>query len=130
MKSRDRVLGALNRTGYDRIPVKHEGTPEINQMIMDHYGLTNMEQLLRVVGDDFRYVEPVYTGPELRTFDDGSIEGYGGEHYRYAIQVGSPLEHIIALYKTSGSLNEVIDKSVTAISEGKMSDDINISKLF
>ncbi|MFA5817133.1 MAG: uroporphyrinogen decarboxylase family protein [Bacteroidales bacterium] len=84
MTSRERVLGAFNRKGYDRIPVKHEGTPEINQMIMDHFGLTNMEQLLRVVGDDFRYVEPVYTGPELRTFPDGSIEGYWGERYKYA----------------------------------------------
>jgi uroporphyrinogen decarboxylase len=84
MNSRERVLGACNRTGFDRIPVKHEGTPEINQLIMDHYGLSNMEQVLRVVGDDFRYVEPVYIGPELRKFADGSVEGYWGEHYRYA----------------------------------------------
>ena len=84
MNSKERVLGAFNRTGYDRIPVKHEGTPEINQMIMDHFGLKNMEQLLRVVGDDFRYVEPVYTGPELRKFPDGSVEGYWGERYKYA----------------------------------------------
>lgn len=53
-------------------------------MIMDHFGLTNMEQLLRVVGDDFRYVELPYTGPELRTFPDGSMEGYWGERYKYA----------------------------------------------
>jgi len=59
MDSRERVLGAFIRTGYDRIPVKHKGTQEINQMIMDHFGLKNMEQVLRVVGDDFRYVEPV-----------------------------------------------------------------------
>jgi uroporphyrinogen decarboxylase len=84
MNSRERVLGAFNRTGYDRIPVKHEGTPEINLLIMDHFGLTNMEQLLRVVGDDFRYAEPIYVGPELRKFPDGSIEGYWGEHYKYA----------------------------------------------
>lgn len=84
MNSRERVLSAFDRKGYDRIPVKHEGTPEVNKMIMDHFGLSNMEQLLRVVGDDFRYVEPVYCGPELRTFPDGSIEGYFGEHYRYA----------------------------------------------
>ena len=84
MNSRERVLGAFNRTGYDRIPVKHEGTPEINQMIMDHFGLKNMEQVLRVVGDDFRYVEPVYIGPELRKFPDGSMEGYWGERYKYA----------------------------------------------
>ena len=84
MRSKERVLSAFNRTGYDRIPVKHEGTPEINQMIMDHYGLNNMEQLLRVVGDDFRYVEAEYIGPELRKFPDGSIEGYWGERYKYA----------------------------------------------
>ena len=84
MTGRERALGAFNRTGYDRIPVKHEGTPEVNQMIMDHFGLTNMEQLLRVVGDDFRYVELPYTGPELRTFPDGSMEGYWGERSKYA----------------------------------------------
>ncbi len=84
MSSRERVLSALNRTGYDRIPIKHEGTPEINHALMKKLGLTNMEQLLRVVGEDFRYVGPDYIGPELRTFSDGSIEGYWGEHYIYA----------------------------------------------
>jgi len=84
MTSRERVLGAFNRTGYDRIPVKHEGTPEINKLIMDHFGLQNLEQLLRVLGDDFRYVEPLYTGPELLSFPDGSVEGYWGERYKYA----------------------------------------------
>jgi uroporphyrinogen decarboxylase len=93
MTHRDRVLSSLNRTGYDRIPVKHEGTPEVNKMLMEHFGLSNMEQLLRVVGDDFRYVEPVYCGPELKTFPDGSIEGYFGEHYRYAeFEAGRYLE--------------------------------------
>ena len=43
-----------------------------------------MEQLLRVLGDDFRYVEPVYCGPALQTFPDGSVEGYFGERYKYA----------------------------------------------
>jgi len=84
MNSRERVLSAFERRGYDRIPVKHEGTPEINQTIMDHFGLKNTEQLLRVVGDDFRDVEPIYRGPELRTFPDGSVEGYFGERYEYA----------------------------------------------
>jgi uroporphyrinogen decarboxylase len=84
MNSRERVLSAFNRQGYDRIPVKHEGTPEVNQMLMEHFGLSNQEQLLRVVGDDFRYVEPVYCGPELKTYPDGSIEGYFGERYKYA----------------------------------------------
>jgi uroporphyrinogen decarboxylase len=95
MTSRERVLSAFNRAGYDRIPVKHEGTPEVNRMIMGHLGLRNMEQLLRVVGDDFRYVEPVYIGPELRTFPDGSVEGYWGERYKYvAFDGGRYLESI------------------------------------
>jgi len=84
MTSRQRVLSAFEKKGYDRIPVKHEGAPEINQMLMTHFGLQNMEQLLCVLGDDFRYVEPVYIGPELRKFPDGSIEGYFGERYKYA----------------------------------------------
>ncbi len=93
MNSRERVLSAVERKGYDRIPIKHEGTPEINQMLMEHFGLRNMEQLLRVVGDDFRYVEPIYCGPELRTFPDGSVEGYFGERYKYAeFEAGKYLE--------------------------------------
>jgi len=84
MNSRERVLSCLRREGYDRIPVKHEGTPEVNRMILDHYGVDGNEALLRIVGDDFRYVEADYIGPELRTFPDGSIEGYWGERYRYA----------------------------------------------
>jgi len=84
MTSRERVLSCLARTGHDRIPVKHEGTPEIDRALMEHFGLSNTEQLLRVVGDDFRYVTPEYIGPPLRTFPDGSIEGYWGERYIYA----------------------------------------------
>ena len=83
MNSRERVLNSFNRKGYDRVPVKHEGTPEINHLIMQHFGLKNMNQLLKVVGDDFRYVEAVYTGPELKKFPDGSFEGYWGERYQY-----------------------------------------------
>jgi len=39
MNSRERVLSAAAGLGYDRIPIKHEGTPEINHMIMNHFGL-------------------------------------------------------------------------------------------
>ncbi len=112
MNSRERVLGAINRTGYDRIPVKHEGTPEINQMIMDHFGLTNMEQLLHVVGDDFRYVEPIYIGPELKEFPDGSVEGYWGERYKYAeFEGGKYLESCYLPYENIHSLND-LDRSL------------------
>lgn len=111
MNSRERVFGAFNRTGYDRIPVKHEGTPEINHLIMSHYGLSNMNQLLKVVGDDFRYVEPVYIGPELRTFPDGSFEGYWGERYTYMeFEGGKYLESCFQPYAGVDSL-EKLDRS-------------------
>ena len=83
MTSRERVINSCQRKGYDRIPIKHEGTPEVNQMIKEHFGLKNDEQMLLVLGDDFRYIEPGYIGPELKTFPDGSIEGYFGERYKY-----------------------------------------------
>jgi uroporphyrinogen decarboxylase len=111
MNSRERVLGAFNRTGFDRIPVKHEGTPEINQMIMDHFGLKNTEQVLWVVGDDFRYAEPVYNGPELRKFPDGSIEGYWGERYKYAkFEGGKYLESSYLPFANIHSLED-LDRS-------------------
>lgn len=111
MNSRERVLSALDRQGYDRIPVKHEGTPEVNRMLMQRFGLTNTEQLLRVLGDDFRYVEPVYCGPELRTFPDGSVEGYFGERYRYAeFEAGRYLEACYLPFAGINSLDK-LDRS-------------------
>jgi len=41
-------VGYNHRRGYDRIPVKHEGTPEMGHMLMDYFGPNNHEQLLRV----------------------------------------------------------------------------------
>jgi uroporphyrinogen decarboxylase len=81
--SRERVLAAVERTGFDRIPIKHEGTPEVNAMLMGHFGLKNKEQLLRVLGDDFRYVEAKYQGPPLRRFEDGSFEGWFGARFKW-----------------------------------------------
>lgn len=95
MTSRERVLSCLARAGFDRIPIKHEGTPEINHALMKHFGLSNLEQLLVVLGEDFRYVSPAYQGPPLQTFPDGSIEGYWGEHYTYAqFEGGKYLESV------------------------------------
>ena len=100
MKSRERVLNCCERKGFDRIPIKHEGTPEINTEIKAHFGLQNDEQMLVVLGDDFRYVEPEYVGPELKTFPDGSVEGYFGERYAYMeFEGGKYLESVYQPFK-------------------------------
>jgi uroporphyrinogen decarboxylase len=61
-----------------------------------------------------------------RLFSEGGLF-LGPSH---AIQVGSPLENIVALYKTAGSLNEDIDDSILSVREGKKAGEINMSKLF
>jgi uroporphyrinogen decarboxylase len=50
---------------------------------MEHFHLKTHEDLLRVLGDDFRHVAPAYAGPELRTFPDGTWEGLWGERYTH-----------------------------------------------
>jgi len=61
-----------------------------------------------------------------RLFSEGGLF-LGPSH---AIQVGTPIENIIALYKTAGSLIEEIDESILAIQDGKDAGEINMSKLF
>jgi len=81
MNARERVLSALERKGYDRIPVHHEGTPEVDALLREHLGVADDLALAEALGDDWRYVEPTYIGPELRTHEDGSIDGLWGERY-------------------------------------------------
>ena len=109
--SRERVISCCERKGFDRIPIKHEGTPEINQLIKDHFGLKNDEQMLRVLGDDFRYVEPAYIGPELKWLPDGSVEGYWGERYTYVqFEGGRYLESVYQPFKGVLALKD-LDRS-------------------
>jgi uroporphyrinogen decarboxylase len=49
----------------------------------------------------------------------------------HAIQVGSPLENILALYQTAGSLAEKIDETILSVAaDGAEPDKISLSKLF
>jgi uroporphyrinogen decarboxylase len=48
----------------------------------------------------------------------------------HAVQVGSPLENILTMYRTAGSLCEKIDSSILDLHDGPSEDKINLSKLF
>ncbi len=82
MKPKERVLNCINRKGFDRIPVKHAGEPEVNEMLRKHIGVTTDYELMRKLGDDFYTVQPIYCGPELKEYPDGSKEGIWGEKYK------------------------------------------------
>jgi len=81
MNSRQRYKSALERKGWDRIPVLYEGTPEIDATLRQHFGVADDLALAEMVGDDRRYVTPTFIGPERRVFADGSREGLWGERY-------------------------------------------------
>jgi uroporphyrinogen decarboxylase len=48
----------------------------------------------------------------------------------HAIQVGSPLENILALYRTAGSLTDNVDEAVLSVGSKEEASKINLSKLF
>ena len=48
----------------------------------------------------------------------------------HAVQPGSPLENILTLYQTAGSLTENIDDTILSITDGSSAEEINMSKLF
>jgi uroporphyrinogen decarboxylase len=48
----------------------------------------------------------------------------------HAVQVGSPLENILTMYRTAGSLAERVDPSILALGGEEATDRINLAKLF
>jgi hypothetical protein len=49
----------------------------------------------------------------------------------HAIQSGSPLENILAMYSEAGSLTEIIDDNILSIKgEEEKVDAVNLAKLF
>ena len=48
----------------------------------------------------------------------------------HAIQAGSPLENILMLYETAGSLAGDVGEAIRGVADSAQSDTINMSKLF
>ncbi|MCL5985179.1 MAG: hypothetical protein M1371_01280 [Actinobacteria bacterium] len=102
------MLSSIARKGYDRLPVKHTGEPEIDTMIMEHFGVKTQLELLKIVGDDFRTVAPKYIGPELKSFRDGSVEGIWGERYKnISFGAGEYRESVYQPFKEVEDIDEL-----------------------
>ncbi|HVP18758.1 MAG TPA: uroporphyrinogen decarboxylase family protein [Spirochaetia bacterium] len=81
MTHRERVLGAIQRRGFDRIPVKYDAAEEIDAALMRELHLPDRECLLDRLGDDFRYVAPRHKGGGPAAEMDMSLKGLWGEEY-------------------------------------------------
>ena len=112
MNSKERMLGAMERKGFDRIPVHHEATPEVNAILREHFGVDDDLALRGLLGDDWRYVEPIYAGPELRTYPDGSVDGIWGERYNdipYGDGLGTYPEAVYLPFEDMTDVGELTD---------------------
>jgi len=79
MDSRERVEKCLNHEEPDRVPIDFWATKEVNAKLLKHFGSSDMEELLRHLDVDFRYIEgPHYVGPDLTVRPDGSKEDHFG----------------------------------------------------
>ena len=73
MNPRDRVMGALAHSAFDRLPIKHLADAEIDRRLSRHFGVDRYEELLDILGHDFREIRPIYCGPDF-----GSMESEHG----------------------------------------------------
>lgn len=77
MRSRERVLSAIQHAGYDRLPVMYQGEPLVTTWLAERFGVDGLEGVQERLGDDFRYVQPVWVGPQPQRFPDGTYQvGY------------------------------------------------------
>lgn len=67
MTSKERVIATMNHQRTDRVPIDYFANPQIDIDLKKHFGLkpNQNEELLEILGVDFRGVNVAYTGPTL-----------------------------------------------------------------
>lgn len=89
MTPRDRVLTALRHEQPDRVPLFYRDVPDVGERLREELGLADREELLQYFEIDFRWVEPVYTGPPLRDNRTGRVKNvWGVEFERIKLERG------------------------------------------
>ena len=82
MNSRERVWAVITHQPVDRVPCEFWGTPEVRQMLMDHFGADDFAVVLDKLGvDGFARAGMAYTGPPRRG-PDGEPAGLWGVQSR------------------------------------------------
>ncbi|MCL2740877.1 MAG: hypothetical protein FWE70_02050 [Oscillospiraceae bacterium] len=80
MDSRERVLGAIRRTGVDRAPCNFRAEPPTLRRLYEHLGHGDHERLLDDFGVDIRTVDAV---PPAEADMGGYTQNFWGERYVY-----------------------------------------------
>jgi uroporphyrinogen decarboxylase len=65
MKPKERVLAALSHQEPDRVPFMYRDVPEVRNRLKKDLDLQTDDQLFEYLDIDFRWVNPIYIGPEL-----------------------------------------------------------------
>lgn len=79
MDSRERMLTAVENKVPDRVPLDIWATPEVWEMLKDHFGTGDLAEVRKALHiDGFASVGPEYIGPELPQYEDGSAENIWG----------------------------------------------------
>lgn len=88
MHPRERVLTSLNHREPDRVPFMYRDVPQVRSRLLSDLQLETDEDLFKLLGIDFRWVEPTYIGPALSspTSPDRKKNIFGVE---YLLRTGS-----------------------------------------
>lgn len=86
MTSKERVLMSLAWGEPDRVPIQYYATPEIEQVLVEHFGLADAadpaEEVLLRLGVDIRDAQPVYRGPIKPSHDGVTYDLWGTGYER------------------------------------------------
>jgi len=84
MKSRERVITALNHQETDRVPFMYRDVPEVRTRLKKDLKLSTDEELFRLLDIDFRWVEPNYIGKPL-SLSNGHKKDIWGVEWKYTL---------------------------------------------
>jgi uroporphyrinogen decarboxylase len=110
MNSRERVLCALNHVKTDRIPTDFQAVNEIYQKLEKYFGTQNHDEILDRLEIDCRWVNPIYRGPEQKTFEDGSYIGWGGSRLKTVSNKYGAYEDVVKYAIDEAETFEDIDR--------------------
>ena len=96
ISSKKRVQLCFDRKPLDRVPFWYGADPETTNNLAKYFKVKTEEEVLRCMNIDFRTVRPLYIGPEMKKYPDGSSDTVwgvkrGGHYYGQALT--HPLEH-------------------------------------